>query len=55
VSQGCQSVEGFARSNARFDMMESTRGELATGLVELGQRIGGRTSVLVARVSTGGG
>ncbi len=48
-------VEGFARLNNRFDEMESSRGELATGLVELGQRMGGRTTVARGVVSTGGG
>jgi hypothetical protein len=48
-------VEGFARLNNRFDEMESSRGELATGLVELGQRIGGGGGGGGARVSTGGG
>jgi hypothetical protein len=41
-------VEGFTKLNERFDTMENTRGELATGLVELGHRLGG----LAATVAT---
>jgi hypothetical protein len=39
--------EGFRRLHERFDTMETSRGEMATGLVELGHRIGGSS---VARV-----
>jgi hypothetical protein len=33
--------EGFTKVHERFDTLESTRGDLATGLVELGNRLGG--------------
>jgi hypothetical protein len=37
-------TEWFTRLNERFDMMESSRGDLAVRLVELGNRLGGAGS-----------
>jgi hypothetical protein len=37
-------AEVFTKLNKRFDMMENTRGDLALGLVELGNRLGGAGS-----------
>jgi hypothetical protein len=48
-------TEGFERMNERFDTMESSRGELATGLVDLGQRLGGSPSSVVQVGRSGGG